>query len=200
MLNKIIKPALRADGFVGSRKILTRSSADGDLAVVEFQTSAGSIGDDVSFYINVGVAPAAWRAWWDVVRGAPLGRTGSPLAEGLWRTRVEPSPGCGDGSRWWVATMGAAERCGPIIVERLQSESIPRMLELLDRERFLQEIRDQGSRLPGLATHPFVAALALLLDGEPSAERDQLVTLVQEINQDFSTWAAEHIALRAVQS
>lgn len=129
--------------------------------------------------MNLAVVPEPWKDW--LLYGIRLtsGReiTNSAVADpsfGLWTSRLDPSPGLGYVT-WNVRDDDSARRVGLDLARRLEFESIPVMMALLDRREFLERIRRIHTPFPGLRTSRKMAELALLVDDISSPERESIL-------------------------
>jgi hypothetical protein len=91
LLDIVIKnhvvPVLKDAGFVKSGKTFRRTASNGDVAVIDFQRSAGSWRDRIIFFVNLAAVPVTQHDW--LCRDSPVIRARKPSsAAGLWRERV----------------------------------------------------------------------------------------------------------------
>ncbi|MCR6484277.1 DUF4304 domain-containing protein [Amycolatopsis sp. OK19-0408] len=140
MLRDRIGPALRAEGFTGTAPTWRLTAPTGDCAIVNVQSSSMTSATAVRFVVNMAVVP---EPWWN-----RPGRPGSGVrpgeADGLWRDRLHPTPGVPQHGPepWWLVRREAdLEQCGDDVLRQLASRGVPRLRELLDRERLVATIR-----------------------------------------------------------
>ncbi|HWG97856.1 MAG TPA: DUF4304 domain-containing protein [Pilimelia sp.] len=174
MLRDHITPVLTAAGYRRRGREYTRRAPHGDVAIVHLQTSAGSVGDQVDFYVNLGAVPASYADWLGELFGAPLARPGHE--HGLWRDRLRPPPELADepgpygSDRWRLRGAAGVAACGAGLAAALTATALPLLADLLDRDRFLALHRDPGRPLgTGVVTFP---EIFLLVDAGPSAALD----------------------------
>lgn len=203
-LRDVVGPAARSAGFRGSGGTWRATSPDGDVAVVNVQSSVSSSASAARCIVNVAVAPAPWLDLLAVQRGRPVTSVGQ--ADGLYWDRVHPSPTAPQAEGWWVVTGFAdADVVAHDLVRRLQSPvGFSLLTDLLDRGRLLEHVRagDLGFRRradldPAYGDRYFSRAEAVLLADEgPGARLDELLDrpdrlaspAEQQSGFDFAAW------------
>jgi Domain of unknown function (DUF4304) len=169
--NKFVKSLhefLSGHGFEyeGSR-LFRKISPAGDILIVELQTSSGSTKSEKAFYINVAFTLAPR---WEMDRKRyGLDDTALPKSmHGMWRHRIGHTGY--SGTDRWLITDDASSTTWADAQRRLE-ESLPELLQLLDRQR-LRELAER-EELVGYAAWQIRAWL--LADEGPSAELDDLL-------------------------
>jgi hypothetical protein len=155
MISQRVWPALKAAGFNRSSGSFRLRSGDGDAIVLEFQGSQGSAGDLSLFYLNMAASTGGWLRWQESRGYARAFRLpGTTLSQ--WWGRLEPAPGFDDGfSRWRLASVTDAERCGDLLAAALPAQALPLIEENLDRYRRIDESLRVGEVvLPPTAPNP----------------------------------------------
>jgi hypothetical protein len=192
-----VAPMLRSKGFRGSTGTWTRTSADGDCAIVNLQKSKWNTAYEVAFTVNLSLVPKPWFEWQQNEYG--LGASAKPREEhGLWRERLKPSAGLSeDGHFWLIRDAASASACGADVTAQLESTGLPRLTRLLDRDTLLGAIRAEDfgyTKMSGLMP------LALVLsDYGPGAELDATIKGLGsdpkwqhwKLKDDFVTWVHE---------
>ncbi|MFC0533961.1 hypothetical protein [Phytohabitans kaempferiae] len=208
LFNEHVNPLMTAMRFARTGRAYRRYNAEGDAVVVEFRTSSVSTPETYVFLIELALVPSVWLRW---MRHEAIWKAeGEPrVGEGLVECRLKPAaadkpvdverglrvlargtfiselmPGL---PRWSVDSGESVAACGREITERLPAVATA-YIELLDRNVFLQRLRD-GEKLPG--TCPKLAARAvLLLEGGMTDELDQVLDDInfQGTGNDFVSW------------
>ncbi|GII25592.1 DUF4304 domain-containing protein [Planosporangium mesophilum] len=142
MLDKRIDPVLRSAGFRRSSGTWRLTAAHGDIAVVNVQKSQWTSTDEVPFFVNLAVLPAAWWEYCSQIflqgcRVAPL------ESDGLLRRRLDPPEDRPTPVRggWQVHDATSAGACGLVLSEQLDRVAIPELRAMLDRDHLFEFIR-----------------------------------------------------------
>ncbi|MCY7289762.1 MAG: DUF4304 domain-containing protein [Cryobacterium sp.] len=93
-------PAARRQGYKGSALNWRKSSAAGDRAVVNVQSSSFSSADHLQCVVNLAFAPEPWRRWQAENLGADKPKSMSESL-GLYRERLHPEGTPEDTDGWW---------------------------------------------------------------------------------------------------
>jgi hypothetical protein len=153
VLKDWVGPTLSAAGYRGRAANWIRTSDLGDFAMVNIQRSAGSWPtdpDELGFYVNLAVIPLPWWDW----RRVDSGETGHPRHHhGVVRERLHTGPPREEWvEMWWVSDPPSALRVGEDVSTRLQHRGLPRLAELLDREKLLDAIGRPSTILAAMRT------------------------------------------------
>ncbi|MGX4657930.1 DUF4304 domain-containing protein [Micromonospora sp. SCSIO 07396] len=129
-LVKEVADQLAGYGFERDKMIFRRSSPEGDVLIIEFQTSDYSSRAEKVFYVNVALVLAPkWER--DRLR-CRLPESARPReVHGLWRRRIGFS-GFSGGDQWRVTDEASAVEVSALIRRRLD-EILPVVLPALDR-------------------------------------------------------------------
>lgn len=177
-LRHVVGPYLRAEGFRGSGKTWRLHAPNGDVAVVNVQSSSWSSREELRCVINLAVVPLPWWEWskaW--ARGAvPV----QPVESwGLFRTRLHPSATGPVGDNWWLVCDAAdAQAVASDMVQQLRANGVPTLRRLLERDAMLVAVRagELGEIRGEQYRRYFYRALAVLLTGAgPSEELEALL-------------------------
>lgn len=202
-LKEHVAPVLRAHGYKGSAPTWRRASGVGDVAVVNVQSSSFSSAAELRCVINLAVAPQPWLDWSEVKFGRPIKSVKE--SDGLWRDRLhatDPRVMTG-GEPWWgVSEAISARLSAEDMVEQLKTKGLPTLERLLDREAFVNTVRDGNlgfAKAQSLPTFFNWALLVLLADDRPSAEFTALLSKVEtqddvrhaEQARRLATWARD---------
>ena len=161
-----IGPALREEGFRGSGSTWSLRSAQGDLAIVNAQSSSFSSKAEVRFTVNLSIVCVPWSKY----QGLPIPKAPKEY-HGLWRDRLHPSSGAPavGPDRWWSVTDEAtAQHAADDVVAQVKSVGVPVLRRLLHREELIRTVRagDLGfAKGPGWTTL-FDSILVVLLTDE----------------------------------
>lgn len=169
-------------------------AARGDAAIVNLQKSRWNTSDEVAFTVNLAVVPAPWMEW-DQHRG--LIKPGSKLREyhGLWRDRLNPSPGQSTDREFWVVRdETSAEVSGKDVAEQLQQIGLPRLNALLDRSELMKAIRAGDFGYIKISPQPPLAVM--LSDCGTSQELEETIRELDKVpgwtgwhlKDDFVEW------------
>jgi hypothetical protein len=176
-----IGPALRDEGFRGSGSTWSLRSPQGDLAIVNAQSSSFSSKAEVRFIVNLSILCLPWLRY----RGLPVPKAPKE-SHGLWRNRLHPSsttPAAGP-DRWWTVTDEAAAReASDDVVTQLHSAGVPLLRRLLHREALIGTLRagDLGFA-KGLGNRTlFDVALVVLLSDEDRT--DEAAEVLRELGK-----------------
>lgn len=207
-LRDIVSPAARAAGFKGSGTTLRRTNEEGDWAIVNVQSSSFSDRDQLRCVINVAVAPKPWLEWME----HSLGRMPKAVPEnlGLFRDRLHPSGSPEGIDTWWEVGDSAASATAAALdmVQVLERHGWPKLSGLLDRSRFLEQVRSGElghiRSAFGYAGYFARAEAILLTELGPSEELEQLLQLQieewlaqhRESAEEFAEWARRRAAER----
>src|SRR4051794_27030330 len=117
MLKQQIGPLLRGTGFKSAASTWRLQSARGDVALINLQTSRWNADDEIRFYVNLAIVPAAW---WEFL-SQQLDKPPSTPREshGLLRRRLDPPkahPPLRHG--WLVHDAHSARTCGQVLNEQ----------------------------------------------------------------------------------
>lgn len=177
-LRAIVGPFLRGQGFKGSGATWRLTASNGDVAVLNVQSSQFSSVDDLRCVINMSIVPVPW--WdWQRERMSYAGSAAPKERDGLWRERLHPAGAPTDFDVWWqmVDEQSSAEAALEM-VSQLEHEGLPTLRQLLDRVALMASIRraDLGFLKGRPNRYSFDRALAMLLaDDGPSPELDELL-------------------------
>ncbi len=185
-------PILARAGFERHGRTYRRFAANGDAAVVNFQTSSGASQAAYAFHINLAVVPVPWRDW--ILRGAARSSAPPTAAEGLLQERLWP-PGAWHDA-WTIDSVDIGRELG----RQLAAVLPPRLHELvtlLDRREFLRRVQDDN----GLRTmqSTVVTEIVLLIDEGVSPELEQLLEQMQASRGSgphFAAWARARLGRR----
>ena len=135
-------PAARRHGFKGSAPNWRKSSAAGDWAVVNVQSSSFSSADHLQCVVNLAFAPEPWLRWKAEYLGAGMPRSVSESL-GLYRERLHPegTPGGTDG--WWDVTDAKSARLAvEDMIAQLEQHGWPVLERMFSREEMLARLQD----------------------------------------------------------
>src|SRR6476661_8757428 len=96
----VLGPAAHSHGFKGTSPTWRRSTASGDWAIVNLQTSTSSSANSVRCVLNTSVAPEPWLRWTRVQMGTAMPKA-VPESMGLYKQRLCPSNTPEGEDRWW---------------------------------------------------------------------------------------------------
>ncbi|MBM2620611.1 DUF4304 domain-containing protein [Actinoplanes sp. LDG1-06] len=131
MVKTHVGPPLREAGFKGSAPTWRLRSPAGDVAIVNLQKSSYNDGDEVNFYVNLAVLPAAW--WEYLIDETPQRRPANPVErDGLLRRRLDPPVKFRLRDGWVVGGADDADDGGIVLGEQLEQVAIPELRALLD--------------------------------------------------------------------
>lgn len=141
-LRDVVGPNARAHGFAGSAPTWRRSTAAGDWAVVNVQSSSFSSADRLHCVVNMAVAPEPWLRWSRQRLGEAMPKFVNESL-GLYRDRLHPTgtpPGV-DG--WWEVTdRQSAVAAASDVVTQLEASGWPVLKRLLVPGGMLDQVRD----------------------------------------------------------
>ncbi|MGH2573733.1 MAG: DUF4304 domain-containing protein [Actinomycetota bacterium] len=156
---QLLKPVaafLRRNELKGSGQRFMLVAASGDQALVNIQKSTTSTSSVIRFAVNVGVV-SKWLWEWEYEDQAAVRRPDAWSAH--WHDRLS-DPNTGQ-ERWWEVTstsdpMAIANE----VIELLEQQALPRMLNLLKDEELVKLWRSGSS--PGLTAKQASEYLAAL--------------------------------------
>ena len=203
MADQQIAPVLRSEGFKGTRGTWSKTSANGDSAVVNLQKSRWNTADEVAFTVNLSLVPRPWFEWQSKQYGFPPSR--KPREEnGLWRDRLRPQAELTqDGQFWVVRDVQSAVDCARDVTDQLQHAGLPRLLALLDRQALMEAIR--AGDFGYIKMSPLIPLIVMLSDSGPSEELAQAISSLEadlpgfrewKLKDEFLTWIRERAAQR----
>ncbi|MEV0560925.1 DUF4304 domain-containing protein [Dactylosporangium sp. NPDC050588] len=144
MVKMHVGPPLREAGFRGPAPTWRRRSPAGDIAVVNLQKSSYNDGDEVNFYVNLAVLPAAW--WQYLIDDSSQKRPTNPVERhGLLRRRLDPPVKSRLRDGWVIRGTDGGDDCGLVLGERLEQVAVPELQALLDPGG-LADFLDGGAR------------------------------------------------------
>jgi len=135
-------PAARQHGYKGSPPIWRKSSAAGDLAVVNVQSSSYSHAEHLRCVVNLAFAPEPWLRWEAERLGVRMPKSVCESL-GLYRARLHPegTPEGIDG--WWDVTDDeSARRTVADMIAQLDRVGWPMLDRLFCREAMMAGLRD----------------------------------------------------------
>ena len=191
-LKEQLAPALRSQGYKGSAPTWRLTNNLGDVAVVNVQSSSFSSSSELRCIINLAVAPKPWLDWSQAKSGKSIKSVKE--SDGLWRDRLHPTDVrvMRGGEPWWgISDAPSARLAAADMVEQLQVSGLPTLQRLLNRQAFLQTLRDgdlgfaKSSSLPTF----FDWAMAVLLADEPPS--DELVERLASLGSSTEPRHAE---------
>ncbi|GAB3763077.1 hypothetical protein FB382_001308 [Nocardioides ginsengisegetis] len=198
-------PVARLQGYKGSAPNWRKSSAAGDWAVVNVQTSSFSGADHLRCVVNLAFAPEPWLRWQAENLGAGMPKS-MPESLGLYRERLHPegTPEGTDG--WWDVTDHESARLAVAdMIAQLERTGWPVLESMFSREAMMTRL--QGGDLGMMKRSNFGTFFAraealLLMDAGPSdALESQLnyaldnVMVTQRDNAErFDTWVRAEAA------
>jgi hypothetical protein len=181
MLKDQVGPALRGAGFKGSAGNWRLAADNGDLVIVEAQSSTMTTKDRVLFTINLAAVPAPWVAFKHDGYDLPkiLHAYHGVLGERLHALRGGVSRG---GEGWWEVTDAlSAAVCGTDINQQLVTNAFPVMRRLLDRRQLIAALKTGAMGIPGSrgrAPINYYALAILLAEDGPSADLEAALAAV----------------------
>jgi hypothetical protein len=198
-LRDVVGPALRPHGYKGTAPNWRRSTAAGDWAVINIQSSASSSAESLSCVINLALAPEPWLRWWKEDSPRPMPKAVTETF-GLYRRRLHPAgtPERVDG--WWEVSDDASAVAAAIdMVAQLNEVGRPVLDRMLVDGGMLDQVRrgDLGFLTKEYHAVSFARAEALLLmDYGPSEEleeqlrraREGCIPTQEEAALHFDTW------------
>jgi len=196
-LKREVAPLLRSHDFKGTAPTWTRVSERGDVAVVNVQSSSWSTRSNLSFYVNLAVAPEPWLAW-GAARFGRLLTKGVKESDGLWRKRLDPTPVPGGRDCWTISDAGSAAVAMRDVAFRLEAEGLPRIEPLLNRAQMLEALRSGTlGELPRTSYAVYYEmALAVVLSDDGSSP--ELVAVLESLKArvpEVDSWNAQRQAL-----
>ena len=172
VLNGYITPVLDPLGFKKTGNIYRLIQANGDQALIDFQRSAGRP-PEVVFFINIAVAPTTMVDLLDYAYEREHSAQPGP-EDGLYRERLRPpqdmkaNPVLQTEERWHFNDRESANKVGAHIAEMLGKEVAPKLIRLLDRERFLSYATESKENMPWPSQGTPRSTVLLLIDKGPS--------------------------------
>ena len=195
VLKKYVTPTLAPLGYrkVGNTYRLT--AENGDQALINFQVSSGSVGDDVIFFINVAVVP---RTQIDLNNSIFQRSTQPTTAAGILSDRLWPPADVEydnnsqfDDQRWQFSDADGADRVGKHLVEILSGDVHPVLAPLLDRRTFLAYLHQPDENKPFKAENSARNTVMLLLDEGRSPELDD--ALAKSKAPQWVAWVEDYL-------
>ena len=149
----------------------------GDWCVIDVQRSMLSQGDRLVWFVNVSVLPEPYMD--------AMGWSEPTLASGMWCWRLSASRDAYSDS--WTAD-GDADLASKadLIAASVESEVLPAMDELLDRDRFLQLARESRNAM---------GVVVALVDRGPSDELSHAIERL--VTPNAAAWARQRAALQS---
>jgi uncharacterized protein DUF4304 len=198
-------PAARRRGYRGSTPNWRKSSAAGDWAVVNVQSSSFSSADHLRCVVNLAFAPEPWLRWQNKNLGAGMPKSVTESL-GLYRERLHPegTPEGTDG--WWDVTNPESARLAVAdMIAQLDRAGWPLLDNMFSREAMMTRLEDGDL---GMMTRTnfgvsFARATALLLmDAGPSDALesqlnyafDNVIETQRESAQRFDAWVRAEAA------
>ncbi|WP_322938456.1 DUF4304 domain-containing protein [Nocardioides bizhenqiangii] len=132
-LREVLSPVARDHGYKGSSPNWRKSSAAGDWAIVNVQSSSSSSARSLSCVINLAFAPEPWLRW-HRSRRAHMPKA-IPESLGLYRQRLGPVSGPTSSRGWWEVV--DAESAGAVVTDmcaQLDRAGWPVLDEMFSRE------------------------------------------------------------------
>jgi hypothetical protein len=185
MVARDVVPLLRAYGYRGTAGTWVLTAPSGDAAIVNLQKSRWNTSDELAFTVNLAVVPVPWFEWEQHRMGLSAA---TKLREyyGLWRDRLDPSPGLSqDGDFWMVRDEASANACGMDVVAKLQRVGLPRLSALLDRKVLTEAI--EAGDFGYIKMDPVVPFAVMLSDHGPSDELEEALRRLDSL-PDWSDW------------
>jgi len=181
-----LAPALQAEGFTRKGRTFRRAAGNGDVLLIEVQTSSGSRRDEAIFFLNIAVLSQPWLAWLSGAEGE-VDTDKSLATEGSVTDRIR-SP---ENPQWYEDRFSAGpedvERVGAAAVAAVRS-ALPEYLALLDRSKLLALLRD-GAPLPGTCNRLAVRAVLAADAGDADlARRDAAEVDRYADDTEFIDW------------
>lgn len=201
MLRDVIGPTMRGNGLKGSAPTWRRTNDQGDVAIVNLQSSPWNSAESVRCAVNLAAVPEPWRDWYHSQMAKPPKNINESF--GMFRTCLRDENLLSRGDRWW--TIEAAEDAavaGDEITRLLSDHALPQLLALLDRSTMLAAVR--ADQLGDITKSPVYTArceAALLTDEGPSASLDDALARARhgtdpdnETALAFEAWARARAA------
>jgi len=193
-LRSTVDPIVRAHGFKGSCPRWSRSNGDGDVAVVQIVLSPWNSSDQACAEVALALVPLPH--WEYIVE--KYGPKRPAENHGLYRSWVTPATG----SNWCCTDEASAAVAGRHLAALLP-ERVERLVELLDRETYIDQIRAGG----GVGENPMydtATAEVIMLSDKSGPELDaackRLLTLETERvpawAEEWVRWARKRAASR----
>jgi hypothetical protein len=199
VLNGYITPALSPLGFKKTGNTYRLVAENGDQALVNFQRSAGRP-PEVVFYINVAVAPSTFVQFNDYQFGRQHPEQPGP-EDGLYRDRLMPDqdmksdPLLQTDERWHFTDRDSANRVGAHLAELLGKIVGPKLVTLVDRDRFLDYVLESKENMPWPSEGPPRSHVVLLIDKAPSPQFSAALKQSEEIGDDkLIEWVEQYLA------
>lgn len=142
-LRDVLGPTLRAHGYRGTSPTWRKCSADGDVAVVNVQSSAFNTADEGACVLNLGVAPAPWIDREVSLRHVtPARRDHLKADDCLWVLRVHAQSSTDpDNERWWhYRDEDSALRVAEAMVLALEQYWLATIEALLDHDEIRRRL------------------------------------------------------------
>jgi len=166
---KSLQEFLTGYGFVreGGR-VFRKVSPDGDVLIIELQTSDASTKSERLFFINVALTLAPC---WEFDRQRyGLAESALPTSMyGMWRHRIGFT-GFSGSDRWRITDDASSAAVWAEVRRRLE-ETLPELLQLLDRNR----LRELAERKEFIGYASWLVLAWLLAEEGPSAELEDLL-------------------------
>ncbi|MBV9486166.1 MAG: DUF4304 domain-containing protein [Frankiaceae bacterium] len=199
-VTKHLVPVIRATGFKGTWPTWRLINERDDVAVINVQLSQWNTAQSARFYVNLAVAPRPWREWNAARLSRPADKSVSEQ-DGLWRARLQPSPGLDTGGAWTVIDERSAEAAARDVVIRLEAQGqLREVVRLLNREAILATV-DAGDlgeikRTSDWSIHFEIAMVVLLADEGPSPQLNQVMSQLLERPSKVDSWPKQRDLLR----
>jgi hypothetical protein len=164
-------PAARRHGYKGSPPNWRKSSAAGDWAVVNVQSSSFSSAEHLRCVVNLAFAPEPWLRWEAEKLGAGMPKSVSESL-GLYRERLHPegTPEGIDG--WWDVTDDESARVAVTdMLTQLDQAGWPVLERMFSREAMMSRLHDGDLGMMKRSNFGVLFARAealLLMDAGPS--------------------------------
>jgi Domain of unknown function (DUF4304) len=208
-MRTLVGPWLRSRGFKGSGNTWRLKSDRGDFAIVNVQTSQFSTRDELTFAVNMAVAPEPWLSW-NAFRTYPgtdpkyllRPNPSKPRAEGVWAGRLQPG-GNKPGSEWWIVSdESTAIAAANDVILQLDRAGLPWLRRLLDREAITELVRTSDG--DGFWCNRYLTLAVLLSDEGPSDDLDQALVAANDpespigahTQDELQAWSRERLTQR----
>ena len=206
-LRDLLGPVARSHGYKGSAPTWRKSSAAGDWAVVNVQSSSWSTSQSLRCVVNLAFAPEPWLRWEreHLAAGMPKSVTASL---GLYRERLHPegTPEGTDG--WWeLHDVDSARAAAADMIVQLDRDGWPVLESMFTREAMLGRVHDGDLGFIKMKRGDFgvlfacAEALLLMDDGPSDALEsrlryalDNVMARQREHAERFDSWVRAQAA------